>query len=103
MKEFKGTPGKWLAKLEDGRNAHDIIVDREDYAWVASVHQQFHDVATVEQAEANAKLIAAAPELLEALILARAVILSKRDMDGLSPKGSEILNKINSAINKAIS
>lgn len=67
MSEFKGTPGKWIAKLEDGRNAHDIIVDREDYAWVASVHQQFHDVATVEQAEANAKLIAAAPELLEAL------------------------------------
>mgnify|MGYP003527368965 CR=1 FL=1 len=103
MKEFKGTPDKWLAKLEDGRNAHDIIVDREDYAWVASVHQQFHDVATVEQAEASAKLIAAAPKLLEALILARAVILSKRDMDGLSPKGSEILNKINSAINKALS
>ena len=67
MKEFKGTPGKWIVKLQNGRNSHDIIVDREDYAWVASVNQQFHDVATPEQAEANAKLIAAAPELLDAL------------------------------------
>jgi len=100
MKEFKGTPGKWLAKLENGRNAHDIIVDREDYAWVASVHQQFHDVATVEQAEANAKLIAAAPELLELAFKFRSDLIN---MLHQSPARDNRIAQIDEVINKAIS
>ena len=105
MKEFKGTKSELELKFVSGvcigigtigaftmMTANTILPDTdEEYA------------EQKEEIESNMKLYASAPKLLDALILARAVILSKRDMDGLSPKGSEILNKINSAINKAIS
>jgi len=53
MKEFKGTKGEWVAK-ELFNNW--IIVNKEtDY------------ILNISGNEANAKLIAAAPELLEAL------------------------------------
>jgi hypothetical protein len=64
MSETKHTPGKWLA--EDGRiyaeDGHAIaettgrVIDKLGCHWVAS-----------EEAQANARLIASAPELLEAL------------------------------------
>lgn len=95
MKEFKGTKGKWLAE--------ESPVTKGFWSVGSGDTDITYLTLNPDEVEANAKLIASAPELLEALILARAVILSKRDMDGLSPKGSEILNKINSAINKALS
>lgn len=64
MKDFKGTPGPWFV---DGTSVWDREVTpekdcEEDANYVAEV---FSDL--VEQSEADAKLIAAAPELLEAL------------------------------------
>ncbi len=59
----KHTPGPWEAQISDvsspyvtaRRNGDDIGID-----CIASVNQQLHDVA-----EANARLIAAAPEMLK--------------------------------------
>lgn len=55
MKEFKGTPGIWTA------NSADTIFN-ENMVEIAIVNAEGY-----EQRHANAKLIAAAPELLESL------------------------------------
>lgn len=64
----KHTPGPWaVAKAKHGVDmSHHIVAlvapDREDRALVVHAHQ-----GDDTQADANARLIAAAPELLEAL------------------------------------
>lgn len=71
MSKFKGTPGPWHPAFnrdsEDGVNATSIY--SEDGIYVADVYRGYvgsEDLKEVEQ-KANARLIAAAPELLEAL------------------------------------
>ena len=55
------------------------------------------DFSEIKEAEANAKLIAAAPELLEALI----EIVKVFDVENLSHGDVERIKKANNAINKA--
>ena len=66
MKEFKGTPGPWLT---DRNNVHTgrivTIHGCTDNDWVEVWSTNWPD--SEECQEANAQLIAAAPELLEAL------------------------------------
>lgn len=66
MKEFKGTPGPWLT---DRNNAHTgriaTIHGCTDNNWVEVWSTNWPD--SEECQEDNARLIAAAPELLEAL------------------------------------
>ena len=66
----KHTPGPWaISDYKDGR--YSIVIDNEGF-----------DVAKVDypNQEANALLIAAAPELLEALKLAKQIIGHPDDM-----------------------
>jgi lactate dehydrogenase-like 2-hydroxyacid dehydrogenase len=60
MKEFKGTPGPWNYCAEEP----DWVTDSNDNIAVARVTRYNTDA---EAQHANAKLISAAPELLEAL------------------------------------
>ena len=66
MKEFKGTPGPWHM---DRNNVHTGQIATIHHCigndWVEIWSPDWPD--TEEKQEANAKLIAAAPELLEAL------------------------------------
>ena len=59
--EFKGTPGPWAGK--------DVGICRQDRAGLQIGFIMTHDENRVAECEANAHLIAAAPELLEALQL----------------------------------
>ena len=67
MKEFKGTPGPWRVSEKRG----DLIDIRHNSNGIGAISLNLaHVVARqswLKEAEANAKLIAAAPELLEAL------------------------------------
>ncbi|CAM3448936.1 hypothetical protein KLVA111870_02100 [Klebsiella variicola] len=57
--EFKGTPGPWTGK--------DVGICRQDRAGLQIGFIMTHDENRVAECEANAYLIAAAPELLEVI------------------------------------
>lgn len=59
MKEFRGTPGPWTGK--------DVGICRQDRAGLHLGFIMTHDENRVAECAANAHLIAAAPDLLEAL------------------------------------
>lgn len=69
MKEFKGTKGEWYVDHEEnGYNEHNVLYtpissDSAD-SLVTSICEVYGDS---DEDKANAKLIASAPELLEAL------------------------------------
>lgn len=96
MKDFKGTPGPWIADKTSravGPVSHD---DDQSYgilipvAWV-----EFDQDVGIQTS--NQRLIAAAPELLEALKL----ILSYHD-DGNCVLHKEDVSMARAAINKAL-
>lgn len=87
----KHTPGPWkLATRKEG-----WVVKTRDGCVLAGVSQFPPPAEMAPQCEFNARLIAAAPELLEALKKARRFVLSSND-----PVGLELI-EIDSAIAKA--
>jgi hypothetical protein len=61
----KFTPGPWkVGGPFSDNSAFEITRDFDGYEWIAYVHQQFNGR---ENGEANARLIAAAPEMFELL------------------------------------
>lgn len=96
MSEFKGTPGPWEVDRNDvhaGRIATIFHCVNND--WVEVWSPNWPD--TEEKQEANANLIAAAPELLEAL---QSIIdLQTR---GYVVLGDKYSNMALTAINKAL-
>lgn len=63
MKEFKGTPGRWSASDDEESMATSVIIsDSLDIIAVVGTY-----MTSYEEDYANANLIAAAPELLDAL------------------------------------
>lgn len=107
------TPGPW--KVECGAHEDDFIVteptglticepnaplfaDRESF-------EQVFRVITLKEAKANARLIAAAPELLEALRKADDIAETLDCMDGLTAEGRKaqrLGNKLHELVTKAI-
>ncbi len=63
MSESKHTPGPWT--LEKGHAVGSVIAEAGDYSITAP--DGVHDWFSADVEMANARLIAAAPELLEAL------------------------------------
>lgn len=64
MSEFKGTPGPWV--VDESR--HEGSINRLDpFRHIGMVSQFQYDTSSRAENEANAKLIAAAPDLLYAL------------------------------------
>lgn len=102
MPEFKGTPGPWeIERYSDGliQIVGDLKVVSDDEENVTTVVEEIS--ATNE--EANARLIAAAPELLDALqSLKCELILSDVDMGYIESHFRPSLNKAAAAIAKAL-
>ena len=80
MGQFKGTKGKWKVQHSISKDAFNIVgtvvggnykIARIPYLVIGNVIK-VNDREKAE-ADANAKLIAAAPELLEALLASKAV------------------------------
>ncbi|WP_447879789.1 hypothetical protein [Serratia fonticola] len=94
MSEFKGTPGPWfvtgnMTKYIESSIKNGLIQE------IAAVGPTDADGGYGNQQQANAKLIAAAPELLESLQEVMAA-LTKLGFDGPAER------KAQAAINKAI-
>ncbi|WP_072929994.1 hypothetical protein [Nissabacter archeti] len=62
MSEFKGASGPWSFHEEDGEGGQIVVADNGDVVCVVGSY-----MTSVEEDFANGPLIAAAPELLEAL------------------------------------
>jgi len=95
MTQFKGTPGPW--EVEDNGHFYDINAGRATVGNVCSSISWFdNDEHRGPVAMANARLIAAAPELLEALTVTLDEI-----GHWLSQQKPELRQKLVSAITKA--
>lgn len=97
MEKFKGTPGPWVASTTD-RSIGPVSRDGDQcygmifpIAWVEFDGNQ-------EYQQANANLIAAAPELLEALQR----MVSKAHKQNWNDAYPEELQSAQAAINKAL-
>jgi len=101
----KHTPGEW--KLIETFN-HFCISDRDDFM---STNNEFGNIATVDQnainycgkkeANANAKLIAAAPDMLDALMVAKAHLEYAIEFGAGAGGETKAIMIIDRAINKA--
>lgn len=63
--EFKGTKGNWY--IEKEKHFILILAEGENQITDITVPKDLNDLNGREESEANAKLIASAPDLLEAL------------------------------------
>jgi len=82
---LKHTPGPWHYEEPDAENLWSAAIRANGFIdkpsgdfWVADVHQQFNGT---ENCIANCKLIAAAPDMLSALLAAIQVIDDKHVLD----------------------
>lgn len=84
MKEFKGTKGEWY-------NDNNTIRDKNGYVIASCICKN------IEEQNANAKLIASAPDLLKALIDLQSWAINKGiDVD------KKLFKKCEKAISKAL-
>ena len=68
MKEFKGTKGKWMVAGYDDLKVVPDMQNNEHIGYIAHCGDGTRWGNDYEVAKANAQLIAAAPDLLEALL-----------------------------------
>lgn len=90
--KLKHTPGPWIYDPDNDR--YPLVVRDNDTRIIA--HIEDNRAFPLPECEANAKLIAAAPELLEALMYAR------DDLNMILGQKKELAKLINDAIEKAI-
>lgn len=87
MSESKFTPGPWV--VDESR--HDGCINRlEPFRHIGMVSQFQHDASSRAENEANAKLIAAAPDLIADLIVAASTL--RRYEQSHRAKGTEESN-----------
>ena len=87
MKKGEHTPGPWTAKIYERH--HVVVIHSGAWDEVATV-----DLAAMPDAEADARLIAAAPDLL-------ALLEKLIDIEGPQPGTGEWANEVQAAIKKA--
>ena len=95
MKEFKGTKGEWSVSQELGFEL-DVIHENGDICWLALSEEP------LQEKLANAKLIAAAPELLEALLEIKKILKKewpKQEWDDFANEETSFTKAINKALN----
>jgi len=102
--EFKGTKGEWKVTKS---NTHEskVATDKYRIAGVKHYYKQINHVLlepSKEEGQANAQLIAAAPELLEALIIAKKALDAELKKGGILGITNGEYNAIEQAINKAL-
>ena len=99
--KFKGTKGEWITERRTFGGVDCIEVNSLDSVyWVCQVSHNDKDIE-----KANAQLIAAAPELLEALqrsIMLNESLLAFADSVKTEMKASETIDELKQAINKAL-
>jgi len=94
MSEFKGTKGSWYVDHEEsGKNEFDVKYTPISSDRIKTIIDVYGDD---EQSEANAKLIACAPEMLEILLRCSEWIINcneniqiVKDIDSLIKKATE--------------
>jgi hypothetical protein len=91
------TPGPWKLDLPTESGAHRHISLKTGHGFVMFL-EQIHGNACYKNMDANARLIAAAPDLLEAL---RRVIYWEDHAHWLEPPPVEIADEARAAIAKA--
>lgn len=102
MKEFKGTPGPWVV---DGAGVGaEFNIDSADGGTSVGITSQIFRDKDHEIRIANANLIAAAPDLLEALmdVLSEFESLIDAAWESTEDHDKERINKARSAIAKAL-
>lgn len=102
----KHTPGPWRVSTPDHTSGATMIQAADGTIICSRVMAHDGSNDDIEAAEANARLVAAAPELLEALELAKlavenAIRLCRRHDDNAFIGHAFTLDNINSAIGKA--
>lgn len=97
MKEFKGTPGPWRVSEKRGDLIDIRHENNEPGAMSLNLAQVVARQSWLREAEANARLIAAAPELLEAL---RDLLIRTSELDEYGE--DYIFTKARQAITKAL-
>ncbi len=97
MSEVKHTPGQWTADIGT-RGCHINVGNDYNHPLSFGFEYSEFDKKQREQGQANARLIAAAPEILELLIEAKEVL----NASSRASNWQEILTaKINTTIKKA--
>jgi hypothetical protein len=109
MNKFKGTPGPWqvVDTYEDYNEDSGIIIwDGDEQASGPICDMGEMGDMNYAEALANAHLIAAAPDLLEALVLAtanlEALAMERFGDHWLKCNSYELLEKAKAAMNKAL-
>lgn len=97
MEEFKGTPGPWVASTTDRSVGPVCREDDQSYGMILPVAWVEFDGKPGHQ-QANANLIAAAPELLEAL--QGMFGINKLDGEGQQKRWDKARDAINKALGK---
>ena len=104
MNQSQYTPGPWLQshrKAIGGYSTEVYTPDGEVIATVAWYPRRLNETTTGTDREANARLIAAAPELLEALQLYMDAVRNTKDKPTLMSAIKSADNKARAAIAKA--